>query len=157
MNYWNIKFLLVSASIDNTQDLWLFGARFTAADISLIVLLNRLVMLGIDSRYFSAERRPYLMKYHEQQLKRPSVEQLMKEIRSIMKGMYWQSVLPSSTLGRWATIGLGIGLGYLLYRRINWINPCRLLIRITLLFFKKIISCCSFVFIIGKCWSSLGI
>lgn len=106
-------------SIDNTQDLWLFGARFTAADISLIVLLNRLVMLGLDSRYFSAERRPYLMKYHEQQLKRPSVEQLMKEIRSIMKGMYWQSVLPSSTIGRWAAIGLGIGLGYLIYRKIN--------------------------------------
>ncbi|XP_029635660.1 ganglioside-induced differentiation-associated protein 1 [Octopus sinensis] len=106
-------------SSDYDQELWLFGSRFTAADISLIVLLNRLVMLGIDSRYFSEDRRPYLLKYHKQQLERASVGRLLKEIETIRKTMYWQSILKSSSFSRWATIGLGIGLGYLIYRHIN--------------------------------------
>ncbi|GAB1600708.1 ganglioside-induced differentiation-associated protein 1-like [Argonauta hians] len=106
-------------STDYDQELWLFGSRFTAADISLIVLLNRLVMLGIDSRYFSEDRRPYLLKYHKQQLERPSVNRLSKEIQSIRKAMYWQSILKSSSFSRWATIGLGIGVGYLIYRQIH--------------------------------------
>lgn len=112
-------FCFVLGSSDYDQELWLFGSRFTAADISLIVLLNRLVMLGIDSRYFSEDRRPYLLKYHKQQLERASVCRLLKEIEIIRKTMYWQSILKSSSFSRWATIGLGIGLGYLIYKHIN--------------------------------------
>jgi hypothetical protein len=62
---------------------WLFGVRFTAADITLTTLLNRLDFLGLIERYISANKRPMLCDYFERVLKRRSVMDVLADVRTV--------------------------------------------------------------------------
>ncbi|XP_052820546.1 ganglioside-induced differentiation-associated protein 1-like [Mya arenaria] len=46
------------------QETWLFGPEFTAADITLAVLMIRLATIGVSRRYFSIEKRKGVFDYY---------------------------------------------------------------------------------------------
>lgn len=49
--------------IDDKSEYWLCTENFTIADISLAVLLNRLLLLGLWNRYFGEGKRPNISTY----------------------------------------------------------------------------------------------
>ncbi|XP_023243942.1 ganglioside-induced differentiation-associated protein 1-like [Centruroides sculpturatus] len=48
---------------NENSDYWLCTEKFTIADISLSVLLNRLLLLGLWKRYFGEDKRPNVATY----------------------------------------------------------------------------------------------
>ncbi|XP_048742102.1 ganglioside-induced differentiation-associated protein 1-like [Ostrea edulis] len=58
------------------KDSWLVGPRFTAADIALATLLDRIAFLGLAARYFTSEIRPHLYAYYQHLGTRKSVQQV---------------------------------------------------------------------------------
>ncbi|ESO91063.1 hypothetical protein LOTGIDRAFT_65334, partial [Lottia gigantea] len=64
-------------------DIWLFGPQFTAADITFSVLLNRLVLLGLESRYFPNYKCPYIDRYYQQLHRRSTYRLIQKEVANM--------------------------------------------------------------------------
>lgn len=65
------------------SDPWLVGPRFTAADIALTTLLDRISFLGLAERYFTPEVRPLLYSYFKRLGTRKSVQQVRAGIAGI--------------------------------------------------------------------------
>lgn len=65
------------------SDPWLVGPRFTAADIALTTLLDRISFLGLADRYFTPEVRPLLYSYFKRLGTRKSVQQVRAGIAGI--------------------------------------------------------------------------
>lgn len=59
---------------DNIIEHWLCGATYTAADITLCVLLGRLQMIGLLPKYLDQAKRPALIEYWNQAQLKPSVQ-----------------------------------------------------------------------------------
>ncbi|KAK3086824.1 hypothetical protein FSP39_024005 [Pinctada imbricata] len=83
-------------SKDIADELWLFGPMFTAADISLTVLLSRLSLLGLDSYYFPKDSCPQVHNYYTQVQKRPAYQHLQTEIANIRLSLLWENVKTAS-------------------------------------------------------------
>lgn len=71
-------------------ELWLFGPMFTAADITMAVLLCRLRLIGMTSRYFSDKRRPEVNEYYIRIMERPTVKKMLAvadldNLKNVMK------------------------------------------------------------------------
>jgi hypothetical protein len=88
----NFIFLSFSANKDFADNLWLFGPMFTAADISLTVLLNRFTLLGMDSLYFPSNKCPYTLSYYKQVQRRSSYIKLQKEISNLRLTLLWENI-----------------------------------------------------------------
>jgi len=61
------------AQVKPDNYLWLCGADMSVADISLCVLIGRLILMGYQTRYLDAAKRPTLLEYWERAMKHPSV------------------------------------------------------------------------------------
>uniref|UniRef100_A0A2C9L2H6 GST N-terminal domain-containing protein n=1 Tax=Biomphalaria glabrata TaxID=6526 RepID=A0A2C9L2H6_BIOGL len=74
---------------ENIIEHWLCGPRYTAADISLCVLLGRVVSIGLLSKYLDPAKRPALIEYWNQARQRPSVQ---KGIMGVKSAVLWYQV-----------------------------------------------------------------
>lgn len=106
--------------IDVSDELWLFGPMFTAADISLAILLSRLSLLGLADRYFSVESCPCIHQYFEQIKKRPAFIKIEKEIAALKYTLIWENLKEASPyiLGLVGVSVLAI-TGYYAYKKIT--------------------------------------
>ncbi|KAK3586748.1 hypothetical protein CHS0354_014779 [Potamilus streckersoni] len=105
------------ASRDIADETWLFGPMFTAADISLAVLLNRLTLLGLDSHYFSQDKYPFIHAYHQQVQTRPAFQVIQKEISNLQLSLIWENLKAASPYIATVTgIGVAAGLGFIIYK-----------------------------------------
>lgn len=105
---------------DISDELWLFGPMFTAADISLSAILSRLTLLGLDSRYFSPDKCPCLHNYYQQLQKRPAYQKIQTQIANLKMTLLWENFKTASpyiltVLG----IGTATGVGYYAYKKMN--------------------------------------
>ncbi|KAK3604313.1 hypothetical protein CHS0354_021576 [Potamilus streckersoni] len=73
-----------SHSQDDNTDVWLMGPEFTAPDIIMTTLLNRLDVLGLEERYTSPNKRRLIYDYHQRLLQRPAVKATLKETKLII-------------------------------------------------------------------------
>ena len=64
------------------SDAWLTGPRYTAADIALTTLLDRIFFLGLEARYFTPQTRPLLYSYYQRLGTRKSVQQVRALVSS---------------------------------------------------------------------------
>ena len=113
-------FFLFSVGSDISDELWLFGPMFTAADISLSVLLGRLTILGLDTRYFPTETCPCINNYYLQVQKRVAFQCIQKQISNLNMTLLWENVKVVSPYIL-AIVGLGTatGAGYYIYKKVN--------------------------------------
>ncbi|XP_061197391.1 ganglioside-induced differentiation-associated protein 1-like [Saccostrea echinata] len=103
---------------DVADELWLFGPMFTAADIHLTVLLNRLALLGMDKEYFSQSLCPHIDSYFSQVKKRPTYVRLEKDISTLKLTLVWENLKAwSPYLAGAAGLGLAAGGAYLIYQK----------------------------------------
>ncbi|XP_062608864.1 ganglioside-induced differentiation-associated protein 1-like [Saccostrea cucullata] len=103
---------------DVADELWLFGPMFTAADIHLTVLLNRLTLLGMDREYFSQSLCPHIDSYFSQVKKRPTYVRLEKEVSTLRLTLVWENLKAwSPYLAGAAGLGLAAGGAYLIYQK----------------------------------------
>ncbi|XP_076449062.1 ganglioside-induced differentiation-associated protein 1-like [Babylonia areolata] len=110
---------LLKVEADPSKELWFCGQQFTAADISLCVLMNRLHLLGLGERYHDDQKRPRLHAYWGHAKQRSSVKRhclnagrdLMKQ--KLAKGA--KTALP--VVGGLVAIGLAAGLAFLLAQK----------------------------------------
>ena len=61
------------------EDAWLVSPRFTAADLNLTLVFDRMNMLGLLERYLVASKRPRLCNYHKRLGDVEAVKHLRKE------------------------------------------------------------------------------
>ena len=111
---------LFSVGSDISDELWLFGPMFTAADISLSILLSRLTTLGLDSRYFPLDKCPCIHNYYLQVQKRPAFKHIQKEVSNLNLTLFWENLKTASPyiftiLG----IGTATGVGCYVYKKMN--------------------------------------
>lgn len=104
---------LISGGSDLSDELWLFGPMFTAADISLSILLHRLKLLGLNTNIFPAQTYPCINQFYYQVQKRPAFQKIEKEIAHIKLTLVWENLKTASpyiagVLGAAAALGLGV-------------------------------------------------
>ncbi|KAH3824454.1 ganglioside-induced differentiation-associated protein 1-like [Dreissena polymorpha] len=103
-----------------SDELWLFGPMFTAADIGLAVLLHRLTLLGLARRFFPPDRCPCIHQYFYQVQKRPAFQKIQHEIGMLRLTLALQTLKAASPyLLALGIVGVGIGAGYYVYKKIN--------------------------------------
>lgn len=109
-----------SVGSDISDELWLFGPMFTAADISLSILLSRLTTLGLEGRYFPPDKCPCVYSYHLQVQKRPAFRRIQKEISNLTLTLLWENLKTASPYIL-AVLGIGTvtGVGYYVYKKVN--------------------------------------
>ncbi|KAK6185543.1 hypothetical protein SNE40_007751 [Patella caerulea] len=76
----------------SNPDVWLFGPHFTAADITFSCLLNRLVLLGLESRYFPSYKCPNIDRYYRQLLRRSTYRVIQKEVANMRLTLVWEDL-----------------------------------------------------------------
>lgn len=64
---------------DDKKDWWLVSEKFTIADITLAMLLNRLYLIGLWKRYFGSGKRPLLAAYFKRLQHRESFRKTMNQ------------------------------------------------------------------------------
>ncbi|XP_059170202.1 ganglioside-induced differentiation-associated protein 1-like [Physella acuta] len=62
---------------ENIIQHWLCGPNFTAADITLCILLGRLINVGLIQRFLIAEKRPALIEYWNQAQQRGTIQKVV--------------------------------------------------------------------------------
>lgn len=72
---------------------WLCCERFTIADISLTVLLDRLYYTGLDSRYW-INKRPHIAQYYSEAKARKSYKATMPTFLYHTKTFIFNNFLP---------------------------------------------------------------
>ncbi|XP_046660311.1 ganglioside-induced differentiation-associated protein 1 isoform X1 [Homalodisca vitripennis] len=63
------------ASRSENDPRWLCSERFTVADISLTILLDRLYLLGLETRYWSDGKKPGIARYYARVCQRDTYKQ----------------------------------------------------------------------------------
>lgn len=81
---------------DISDELWLFGPMFTAADISLAILLSRLSLLGLADHLFPVDHCPCIHQYFEQIKKRPAFIKIEKDIATLKYTLVWENLKDAS-------------------------------------------------------------
>lgn len=107
------KLKMVNA--DPLKGVWFCGQQFTAADITLCILLGRLDILGLGVRYHSSEKRPKLHLYWQHAQKRTSIKRNV--VNSSCEVMKMKIIATMKTalpiVGGLVTVGLAAGLAFL--------------------------------------------
>lgn len=85
------------------------GPDFNAADILLVVFMDRMVKLGLEGRYFCETKRPLLYDYFQRIGHRQSVQLLRTEVKKLVSMFIWNRI--KATVPYVAALGLTIGLG----------------------------------------------
>jgi glutathione S-transferase len=75
----------LASNTGDRADWWLCSPQFSLADINLAVLLHRLDILGLSTRYWGNGRRRLIAKYHERLITRPSFHAACLELPSGIK------------------------------------------------------------------------
>lgn len=68
----------LSSDSINECEIWVLGSTFSAVDITLGVILNRLALLGFGPRFWG--QRPFLKKFVQQIQHRPSFVQSVSRV-----------------------------------------------------------------------------
>ncbi|XP_052801639.1 ganglioside-induced differentiation-associated protein 1-like isoform X2 [Mya arenaria] len=103
-----------AAECSEGEDVWLCGARFTAADITAAMLMFRLEMVGVLSRFASPSGRQEVLSYYTRLSARPTVKRtyaLVEKSKSVYM-MYAVKKYGKIALKIGLVVGL-VGLGYL--------------------------------------------
>ncbi|KAJ8314689.1 hypothetical protein KUTeg_006839, partial [Tegillarca granosa] len=90
---------------------WLIGTDFTAADIILTNLLDRLNMVGLLERYCSESKRPLLKDYFDRLASKTSVQKVRAQTMDSVKVMFYSRMKQAapSVLGLTiAAVAIGI-------------------------------------------------
>lgn len=105
---------------DISDELWLFGPMFTAADISLTILLDRLTLLGLNERFFPSDKCPCICQYFENVRKRPAYKMIQKEVSNLRLTLLWEN-LKTACPFILASVGVAcvVGGAYLAYKKAN--------------------------------------
>ena len=102
------------------EEQWLFGSEFTAADVTFSILLHRLTLLGLDTRYFPARSCPHTRRYLAQLQRRPSFLRILKEVAGLRLTLLWEDFKAISPyMATAAGIGVAAGLAYLFARKLH--------------------------------------
>ena len=100
-----------------SEETWLCGNVFTAADINAVILILRLNMVGIEARYCNA-KRPAVCEYVKQLKERSSTKKISAMFDSL-HSLFRKRIL--KVVGKrmlQASILLGIaGAGFLIYKK----------------------------------------
>lgn len=103
---------------DISDELWLFGPMFTAADISLSILLHRLTLLGLDTNFFPAKLAPCTHQYYYQVRKRPAFQKIEKEVSNIKLTLVWENLKTASPyIAGAVAMGAAVGVGVYVYKK----------------------------------------
>lgn len=82
--FFSFKFLL----LDGNDDWWLCTNKFTIADVSLTILLERLYRLGFEKRFWSNNKRSNVERYYQRVKQRNSykrtIPSTLKHIQILM-------------------------------------------------------------------------
>lgn len=108
----------MSFFLDGTKG-WLCGQKFTIADISLCVLLNRLRVLGLFDRYFKDDNLKHLQDYFKRAQLRDAYRRTMSQSSSILKSFSSLDTKDQMlvTIGTVAVIVGAIGIATFLVHR----------------------------------------
>ncbi|XP_061197287.1 ganglioside-induced differentiation-associated protein 1-like [Saccostrea echinata] len=100
------------------SDCWLVGPRFTAADIALATLLDRISFLGLAARYFTQEKRPHLYQYYQRLGTRKSVQQVRSLVLATPRMFILRKLKKASpfVVGIIAA-GIGVAVAYSILKR----------------------------------------
>lgn len=108
----NISHIIIYT--DPSKELWFCGQQFTAADITLCVLMGRLDLLGLSERYHSKNKRLRLHQYWLQAKKRPTINRVVVNVRKeMMKQRLKKNAMTALPLiGGLVALGLAAGLAF---------------------------------------------
>lgn len=115
--------IIVFEEAEETEEYWLVGRSFTAADITATVLMLNLRQIAIAARFFSAEKRPIVYEYYNRLFLRPSVQKMVAVNDSTQSYVIKQ--VAKSYCKKALKVGVIIGLvaicfvGYKEYSRIH--------------------------------------
>lgn len=85
------------------------GTQFNAADILLVVFMDRIVLLGLEDRYFCKTKRPLLYDYLQRIGQRKSVQMLRADVKTAFTMIMWNAA--KASVPYVVVIGLAIGAG----------------------------------------------
>ncbi|XP_071091694.1 ganglioside-induced differentiation-associated protein 1-like [Haliotis cracherodii] len=110
---------LKKMKIEQSDETWLCGPNYTAADLTLTCLLGRLIFVGLGERYFPKEKRPNLWAYWGRTQQRSSTREVVLGAGKFLAKYIIQEkakcVLP--VIGGLATVGLAAGLAAFLIHK----------------------------------------
>ncbi|XP_041375756.1 ganglioside-induced differentiation-associated protein 1-like [Gigantopelta aegis] len=96
---------------------FLFGTEFTAADITLSILLHRLALLGLESRFFAPNKSPNIQRYYERIQRRRTFQRIQEEVDELRWTLVWEDVKAASPyMASAAGIGLTLLITYYLVK-----------------------------------------
>lgn len=105
-----------------TSGSWLCGAEFTAADITLLVLLTRLHLLGLDADYLQDDL-PLVQGYYKRAVDRPSYQRLLKDSPGASSAVFpfllYNSKKALPYVGGVTAVGVVAGVAYWLYKKVT--------------------------------------
>ncbi|KAH9499798.1 Ganglioside-induced differentiation-associated protein 1 [Bulinus truncatus] len=101
---------------ENIIEHWLCGGSFTAADITLCVLLGRLNTVGLSSKYLDPEKHPALIEYWNQARQRPSVQRVILGAKSTLLWYKARKALKKVAAGA-AVAGGVVALGVIISQK----------------------------------------
>ncbi|XP_064610832.1 ganglioside-induced differentiation-associated protein 1-like [Liolophura sinensis] len=105
-----------------TSGSWLCCAEFTAADITLLVLLTRLHLLGLDVNYLQDDL-PSLQSYYRRAVDRPSYQRLLKNTpgasSAVFPVLWYNSKKALPYVGGVTAVGALAGVAYWLYKKVT--------------------------------------
>lgn len=90
------------------MQLWLCSDRFTIADIELTILLERLNQLGLESRFWSYGKRPFIEKYYERVKQRGSYKKTIPSLFVLVKLLFTQSPIYAG-IGVFTAVAVFVG------------------------------------------------
>ncbi|XP_061197286.1 ganglioside-induced differentiation-associated protein 1-like [Saccostrea echinata] len=100
------------------SDCWLVGPRFTAADIALATLLDRISFLGLTARYFTPEKRPHLYQYYQRLGTRKSVQQVRSLVLATPRMFILRKLKKASPfVAGIIAAGIGVAVAYSILKR----------------------------------------
>jgi hypothetical protein len=100
------------------EERWLCGREFTAADVAFAILLQRMILLGLDARYFPARTCPAIHHYLQQLQRRPTFKAIQQEVASLRLTLLWEDLKAASPyVIAVGSIVLAAALAFVLARR----------------------------------------
>ncbi|KAK8385619.1 hypothetical protein O3P69_016415 [Scylla paramamosain] len=102
-------------------DWWLCGELFSIADIDLSILLNRLYVLGHESRFWAEGKRPHLQAYWDRIQQRVSFKRSTHiSLGGVQLARLHQAFKEHSGVLASVMVALGLAaVSYAVYRRVN--------------------------------------
>lgn len=115
--------MITFSDVECTQEYWLTGTDFTAADVTATIAMITISRIGMSPRYFSSTKRPLVYDYYIRLLKRPTVQKTVAVLNSLSSYMIRQTLKTYSkkVLKIGVVVGL-LALGYVGYKEYSKIR-----------------------------------